>query len=494
MDANSPTDAGTEESRAGHELTRGARVLLVDDDRMVLEMLTRFLSTDGHEVVSVGSAQEAMLELDRSSFDVMITDVILRDGNGVDLLRNARDRWPDLLVVAMSGYGTIESAVEAMKVGAFEFLSKPVRVDEIRQVARRAIDQQNLLRANRSLRRVLDMPFNLDAIIGRHYQMQRVFDLIETVADSKTTVLIHGETGTGKSMVARAIHQRSQRRTHPFVEISCGAIPETLLASELFGHVKGAFTGAMTDKDGKFRFAEGGTIFLDEIACASPSLQVKLLRVLQERQFEPLGSNRTLTADVRVILATNVDLHKEVDAGRFRPDLYYRVNVVNIDLPPLRDRLTDIPLLAEHFLQKCAHQCGKRRLSFTEAALQCMQRYRWPGNVRELENCVERAVVLTRGTMIDVGDLPPTVVRAAETDAALFSADRGRPLTLKEALEEPERRIIQAALEANKWNRQKTAAALDVNRTTLYKKMKYYGLEDPPLTAAQGASTPPGCD
>jgi DNA-binding NtrC family response regulator len=462
-------------------------VLLVDDERMVLDALARFLESDGHEVFAVGSANEALIELERGTFDVMITDVILRDGNGVDLLRTVRDRWPDLLVVAMSGYGTIESAVEAMKVGAFEFLSKPVRADEIRQVARRAIEQQNLLRANRSLRRVLDSPFSFDTVIGRTYQMQKVFDLIEAVADSKTTVLIHGETGTGKSLIARAIHQRSQRRTRPFVEISCGAIPETLLASELFGHVRGAFTGALADKDGKFRAAEGGTIFLDEISCASPSLQVKLLRVLQDRQFEPVGSNKTATADVRVLLATNVDLQKEVDEGRFRSDLFYRINVVNIELPPLRDRLTDIPLLAEYFLQKSAHQCGKKQLSFTESALQCMQRYRWPGNVRELENCIERAVVLSRGTQIDKGDLPPNIVRAAESDVMLFSPDRGRPLTLKEALEEPERRIIQAALEANGWNRQKTAAVLDVNRTTLYKKMKNYGLMEPPLGGAHGA-------
>ncbi len=458
---------------------RGARVLLVDDERAVLDSLTRFLTTDGHQVVGVGSASEALMELERSSFDVLIADVILRDGNGVDLLRTVRERWPDLLVVAMSGYGTVESAVEAMKLGAFEFLSKPVRMDAIRQVTRRAIEQQSLLRSNRSLRRVLDAPYSLEVPIGRTYQMQRVFDLIDAVADSKTTVLIHGETGTGKSLIARAIHQRSQRRSRPFVEISCGAIPETLLASELFGHVKGAFTGALSDKDGKFRAAEGGTIFLDEIACAPPSLQVKLLRVLQERQFEPLGSNRTYTADVRVILATNVDLAAEVQAGRFRADLYYRINVVNIELPPLRDRLTDIPLLAEHFLRKYSHQCGKRGLSFTEDALRCMQRYHWPGNVRELENCVERAVVLTRGQQIELADLPPVVIRASETSPALFSTQLGRPLTLKEALEEPERRIIRAALEANDWNRQKTAAVLNINRTTLYKKMKRYGLTRP---------------
>lgn len=479
MDTGSAMGPQSDTSTLNTDAVGHARVLLVDDERVVLDALVSFLKTDNHEIVAVGSTNEALRELERSAFDVMITDVILRDGDGVDLLRTARDRWPDLLVVAMSGYGTIESAVEAMKVGAFEFLSKPVRVDEIRQVVRRAVEQQALLRANRSLRRVLDAPFSLDAVIGRTHQMQQVLSLIEAVADSTATVLIHGETGTGKSVVARAVHQRSQRRSRPFIEVSCGAIPETLLESELFGHSKGAFTGASVAKDGKFRAAEGGTIFLDEIDCASPSLQVKLLRVLQERRFEPLGSNRTQTADVRVVLATNADLPKAVEDGRFRADLYYRINVVNIDLPPLRDRLTDIALLAEHFLQKYAHQCGKRLVGFTELALQCMQRYQWPGNVRELENCVERAVVLTRGDQIDKSDLPPAVVRAAESGAALFSAESGRPMTLKEALADPERRIIQAALEANDWNRQKTAAVLDVNRTTLYKKMKRYGLESP---------------
>ncbi len=463
-----------------------ARILVVDEQRIVLASLRELLTDAGHEVAVAASAGEALFELERATFDLLVTDVAVRDASGVELLRVVRDRWPDLPVVAMSGYGTIESAVEAMKVGAFEFLAKPVRGDEIRQAARRALEQQGVVRAQRALRRASDLPFSSDTVIGRTYQMQRVFDLIEAVADSKTTVLIHGETGTGKSLIARAVHQRSQRRHRPFVEISCGAIPETLLASELFGHVRGAFTGALADKDGKFRAAEGGTIFLDEIACASPSLQVKLLRVLQERQFEPLGSNKTYTADVRVILATNVDLAREVEAGRFRPDLYYRINVVNVELPPLRDRLTDIPLLAEHFLERISRQCGKRGLKFTEAARQCMQRYRWPGNVRELENCIERAVVLARGSEIDKHDLPPQVVRAAEADVALFSPERGRPLTLKEALEEPEKRIIQAALEANGWNRQRTAAVLDVNRTTLYKKMKYYGLTEPPSTPAAG--------
>ncbi len=458
---------------------RRAHVLLVDDERAIVDMLASALRTDGHQIVTADSIQNALHELEHSNFDVLVTDVILDDGDGLDLLRNARDRWPNLVLVAMSGYATVESAVEAMKVGAFEFLAKPVRVDAIRQVIRKAVEQQRLLRANRSLRRALDPPYNLDTVVGRTYQMQRVFDLIEAVADSRTTILIHGETGTGKSLIARAIHQRSLRRSGPFIEVSCGVIPETLLTSELFGHVRGAFTGALVDKDGKFRAAQTGTIFLDEISCADPSLQVKLLRVLQDRKFEPLGSNKTISTDVRVILATNIDLATAVDAGQFRADLYYRINVVNIELAPLRERLTDIPLLAEHFLQKYAHQSGRLMEGFSEDALQCMQRYLWPGNVRELENAVERAVVLTRANLITKDDLPPTVIRAAESDASQFSATSGRPMTLKEALGEPERRIIRAALEANDWNRQQTAAALDINRTTLYKKMKRYDLASP---------------
>ncbi len=478
MDTSSPIDSVQHEDDSLRR-ARAARVLIVDDERMVLDTLSEWLRSDGHNIVGAGSTEEALLELERSSFDVLITDMILADGDGLDLIRKVNEHWPDMPAVAMSGYGTVESATHAIKAGAFEFLSKPVRVDAIRQVVRRAIEQQGLLRAKRSLRRVLDTPYNLDAVVGRTHQMQKVFDLIEAVADSKATVLIYGETGTGKSLIARAIHQRSQRRTRPFIEVSCGAIPETLLESELFGHIKGAFTGALADKDGKFRAAEGGTIFLDEIASASPSLQVRLLRVLQERRFEPIGSNTTLTADVRVILATNLNLQKEVEEGRFRRDLYYRINVVNLELPPLRERLTDIPLLAEHFLRKYVHQSGREVHGFTEEALQIMQRFEWPGNVRELENCVERAVVLSRHEQITKDDLPPNIVQATEADAKLFSAKTGRPMTLKEALEGPERRIIQAALEANSWSRQKTAAVLDVNRTTLYKKMKHYGLLKP---------------
>jgi DNA-binding NtrC family response regulator len=310
--------------------------------------------------------------------------------------------------------------------------------------------------------------------------MLKVFDLVEAVADSRTTALITGESGTGKSLLARAIHHRSPRRDKPFVEVSCGALPETLLESELFGHVKGAFTGAVADKPGRFLAADGGTIFLDEINSASPAMQVKLLRVLQEKAFEPVGSHDTRTVDARVILATNVDLQQLVAQQLFRQDLYYRINVVNIRLPNLRERLSDIPLLAGHFLRQFNAQANREIVGFTDAAMAAMQRYHWPGNVRELENALERAVVLCRRPQIDADDLPESVQTyiASKPLAALCASEEfGRPMPLEAALEGPERRIIEAALKRNSWNRQQTAAELDINRTTLYKKMRKYRLD-----------------
>jgi transcriptional regulator with PAS, ATPase and Fis domain len=297
--------------------------------------------------------------------------------------------------------------------------------------------------------------------------------MIESVADTKATVLITGESGTGKSLVARAIHRRSDRSGGPFVEVACGALPENLLESELFGHVAGAFTGATGNKMGKFKQADKGTIFLDEIGTASPAMQVKLLRVLQELQFEQVGGTQTFTVDVRVILATNEDLAKAVAEGRFRQDLFYRVNVINVDLPPLRERLSDIPLLAENFLEQVIEESGRGVRGFSEATVAALQRYRWPGNVRELQNVIERAVLLGKGPVIDCEDLPPEIAGGARVP---FS--RSGPLTLKDALAGPERQIILDCLEMHNWNRNATADALGINRTTLYKKMKRLGLED----------------
>ncbi len=454
-----------------------AHVLVVDDDRIILDSLGEFLRFEGYEVRTAGSLEEAMAAIKASPVDLILCDVNMPGGNGFELLHLARKRAPETAVVMMTGYGTIESAVEAIKLGAYDYLTKPIDDDELKLCVERALAQQAILRENRELKTRLQERFGLDSVVGQDYRMLKVFDLVETVAASKVTVLIEGTSGTGKSLIARAIHQHSERRNKPFVEVACGAIPETLLESELFGHARGAFTGAIANKPGKFKAADGGTIFLDEVATASPALQVKLLRVLQSQQFEPLGSNKTETVDVRVVLATNVDLEAEVRAGRFREDLFYRVNVVTIEMPSLAERIGDVPLLARHFLRRFIVEAKREIIDFDDEALSLMQRYNWPGNVRELENAVERAVVLCKGRLITAEDLPPKLIDAAIIPAPSLPYE-ARPL--KDALAEPERRIIEAALRANGFNRQLTAEQLGINRTTLYKKMKRYGLDAEP--------------
>lgn len=473
------------------ERENSQRILIVDDDPIIVESLIEFLQLEGHEADGARGFGEAVTALHRRAYSLVISDINLPDGNGFELLRVIRQRYPELVVVMITGYGTIESAVEAIKMGAYDYLTKPVMDDELRLVVQRALQQQALIRENQSLREALDLRYGLDNVVGHDYKMLKTFDLMEAVADTPTTVLIQGESGTGKSLIARAIHHRSSRHAGPFVEVSCGALPESLLESELFGHVKGAFTGAVADKQGKFKAAHNGTIFLDEISAATPALQIKLLRVLQERQFEPVGSNKTEKVDVRVVLACNEDLSSAVQAGRFRQDLYYRINVVMLQLPSLRERIGDIPLLARHFLEQYRTQLRKHITGFTDACLATLQRYAWPGNVRELENVVERAVVLSRRRQIDVDDLPEDLLEQ------LQPAGNGegvyRPLSLKAALEEPEKRIIEAALKANNWNRQLTASILEINRTTLYKKMKYYGLDRDPASAAPLDVRPASC-
>lgn len=463
------------------------RLLIVDEDRIMLQSLSQFLNREGYDVRTSDNPGDAMALLENGHAEVMLADINMPGVKPAEFLRDVKRRFPHVVVIVVTGYGSIEGAVEATKTGAFDYLTKPIVDDEIRVVVEKAVRQQSLLFENQTLRQQLDLRFGLENVIGHDHRMLKIFDLVEAVADSRTTVLMTGESGTGKSLLARAIHYRSPRRDKPFIEVSCGALPETLLESELFGHTKGAFTGAIADKPGRFMAADGGTIFLDEINSASPAMQVKLLRVLQERAFEPVGSNETKTVDTRVILASNVDLTALVAEQKFRQDLYYRINVLTIRVPSLCDRLGDIPLLANHFLRELRKELGREIIGFTDAALSAMQRYSWPGNVRELENAVERAVVLCRSAQIDVDDLPETLSQYVPNRLASFNTSNTMDdadvyasmpaMALSSALEVPEKRIIEAALKRNNWNRQATAAELDINRTTLYKKMRKYRLD-----------------
>lgn len=458
-------------------LTKAAvkiRILIVDGDDEMRESLAGFLEAEGYEVTTAGSHRQAVNCLTAGLYNLLITDLNLPDGDGLELLRHVRNNCPQVESLVVSSQGTIDSAVQAVRQGAFDYLARPLIDDEFRMVVQRAIQQQSLAAENIRLRRALSQRQAFENIIGEDFRMARVFELVDAVADTTTTVLMTGDSGTGKSVIARAIHARSTRSDEPFVEVTCGALPDTLLESELFGHVKGAFTGAIAAKEGRFAAADGGTIFLDEISTASPHLQVKLLRVLQEKQFEPVGSNETITVNVRVILATNRDLEAEVRAGRFREDLYYRINVVNIELPPLRDRLGDILLLAEHFLNRFCDQSGKQIRGFTPHAMELMQRYGWPGNIRELENCVERAVVLCRQQFVGPDDLSPTLLDAAAGGVRNKTGETTQ--TLREAMAEPEKQIIAEVLHINGGCRKATAEQLGINRTTLYKKMKRFGL------------------
>ncbi len=449
-------------------------LLVVEDDRAVCESMADYLRGLGHRTETAGTCLQAIERMREYPFQVVLCDVNLPDADGFHLLEWAVENASDTDVILITGYGTIESAVEAMRMGAFEYLTKPVIDQELHLAIQRALGQRKIVEENKNLKAQLNQRFGLASIIGRDYRMIRLFDLIESVADTKTTVLILGESGTGKTMTARSIHQLSSRRDKPFVEVSCGALPDTLLESELFGHVAGAFTGATHDKVGKFLQADGGTLFLDEIATASPGLQIKLLRALQDREFEPVGGNKTHKVDVRMILATNENLEELVKQGKFREDLYYRINVISVTQPPLRDRLGDIPLLIEHYLSHFNEQTGKHVVGFDEEAVQLMQRYSWPGNVRELVNVIERCVVLARGNYVTAHDLPDSVRRDENSLQAFALQSAGG---LKTALAQPEKQIIIDALEANGWNRQNTARTLGINRTTLYKKMKKYGIE-----------------
>jgi two-component system, NtrC family, response regulator AtoC len=440
-------------------MTTGS-ILLVDDEAKILSALANALRDEGHEVVATSSAREAQRLLTTRMFDLLVVDNLMPELTGLDLIRdlNGAASAEKPQIVMMTAHATIESAIEAMKLGAFDYLQKPFEVDELLVVASRALDHHRLHTHHRYLISERDAEFNHYGIVGKNRRMQEVIRTAQVVAQSKSTVLITGETGTGKEMVARAIHYHSAQREMPLIKVNCAAIPETLLESELFGHVRGAFTGAMTSKRGKFALADGGTMFLDEIATMSPTLQSKLLRVLQEREFEPLGSERTQKVDVRVIAATNRDLRALVSDGRFQEDLYYRLNVIPI--PPLRERREDIPVLVEHFISKHAQRAGKRIDGIAPGVMEALQASDWPGNVRELENTMERAVVLSQRAIIG-------------PDAMLVADGGGSPppglpsLNLRSNLDWTERETVKRALESSNGIKKDAAEAMGISQRAL---------------------------
>ena len=458
-----------------------ASLLLVDDDRHLLDSMASWLREQGYQTTTASTAKEATLALDNQPHDLALVDVRLGDDDGFSVLAHSRQRHPETTVILMTGYGTVETGIDALRAGAFDLVTKPLIDQELEMAIDRALSQRKVIAENKTLKAQLDLRFGLENIVGSDHRMLRIYDVVESIADTKATVLITGESGTGKSLIARAIHRRSSRRDEPFVEIACGALPDSLLESELFGHVAGAFTGANHDKIGKFMQADRGSIFLDEIGTSSPGMQVKLLRVLQEHEFEQVGGNKTFKIDARVILATNENLAKSVAEGRFRQDLFYRINVINIELPPLRERISDIPLLAGHFLQRICEETGKTK-QLGDDTLTALQRYNWPGNVRELQNVVERAVLLGKNSTIALEDLPTAIAAGHLTPIGqVGDGDHG----LKDALAAPERAIILEMLQSNNWNRNQTADALGINRTTLYKKMKKLGLDQPRYSGAR---------
>jgi DNA-binding NtrC family response regulator len=470
-------------------------ILLVDDEEKIVKALGRALRGAGHEVVETTNARQALRLLSERPFDILVVDNMMPETSGLDLIREfvgagpegrasdsraaipgARDgrgsgpseERPQILM--MTAHASVESAIEAMKLGAFDYLQKPFEIDELLVVVGRALDHQRLRTEYRYLISERDEQFDHYGIIGRSRAMEEVILRAERVAETKSTVLITGETGTGKELVARAIHDRSGQRHMPLIKVNCAAIPDTLLESELFGHVRGAFTGATTTKKGKFALADGGSIFLDEIGTLTPTLQSKLLRVLQEREFEPLGAERTEKVDVRVIAATNRDLRQMVSDNRFQEDLFYRLNVIPIEIPPLRERRDDIPPLVEHFVRKHAQRIGRRIERIDEGVLSALQQYEWPGNVRELENTIERAVVLSSGPII--------TVRAVSVVGAVTPQATGLPsLKLRQNIEWVERETIRRALDSAAGVKKDAAELMGISQRALSYYLAKYRLD-----------------
>ncbi len=444
-------------------------VLIVEDDDSMRDLLRKILTDEGYRVNTAGDGTTALTMVKQTPVDVVLSDVKMPGLDGLELLKAVKQLTPGTYVAIMTAFGTIDSAVEAMKHGAYDYISKPFKIDEIRILMKKIVEEKALRQEVAHLRKEVSRRYEYSNIIGKSRRMQEIFDLLGKVAEGKSTILIYGKSGTGKELVAKAIHYNSPRKGKPFVAVNCSAIPETLLESELFGHIKGAFTGAISTRPGLFEEAHGGTLFLDEIGEISPAIQVKLLRVLQERSIKPVGGTGTKKIDIRLIGATNQNLQEAVREGRFREDLYYRLNVIPIQLPSLKERTEDIPLLARHFVERYSKENNRTGISLSRQALQILMNYHWPGNVRELENVIERSVILCQGSEITPADLPPQLIEESSEEAS--DKDLAH-LSLKEV----EKAHIKRVLESVGGHKMKAAEILQIDRRTIYRKLQSYGL------------------
>ncbi len=466
------------------------KILIVDDDDGVRQVLGQSLQDAGHRISSAESGEKAIATVREEAFDLVILDMVLPRVDGMEVLKDITTLRPELPVIMITGYASVETAIKAMKMGAVDYIVKPFRMEEVELVVGKALERSHLRRENVYLRRQLETTYGVHNIVGQSALMRRIFALIEQVASSRSTVLITGASGTGKELVARALHFNGDRRNRPFVSVNCGGIPDSLLEDELFGHVKGAFTDAVADRPGRFEAADTGTLFLDEIGNMSMSLQIKLLRVLQEREFMPLGGTRKVQVDVRIIAATNMDLRKMMEEGKFREDLYYRLNVIHIQLPSLRERREDVPLLIHHFLNKYCREMNVPVKRFAPEALKALMDFSWPGNVRQLENVIERAVALSFSKEeLGTEDLPREILDEGLVEMPVLHVG-GDGFSLDEVLANYEQRMLYQALEHAGWVKTRAAELLKIKRTTLIEKMKRLGI---PLKGAQerAAGAPP---
>ena len=450
------------------------RILVVDDESSHRQMIEAVLSAEGYEISQADDGRTAITAVEDKFYDLVIMDVRMPNVDGVQALQKIKQISPDIPVIIMTAYASVGTAVDALKSGAYDYLVKPLDIDELKILVAKALRHHQLEQENIYLKERLNDRFDFSNIIGRSPAMTKLFETMALVAPSEATVLIVGESGTGKELIASAVHQNSPRKDRPLIKVNCAALPETLLESELFGHEKGAFTGAIARKQGRFQLSHNSSIFLDEIAEMAPATQAKILRVLQEREFEPVGSSQTIKVDTRIIAATNKNLEEEIKAGRFREDLYYRINVVTLVVPPMRERREDIPLLADFFLKQYAEKNNRPIKGFTPRAVDLLMRYDWPGNVRELENVVERAVIMARGDMITPLEFPD-VLQDLDEEA------KASPLALAtgRSLKEVEKVMILRTLEETGGNRTHAARILEISRRTLQLKLKEYGINPP---------------